>query len=64
MCVVGGEGIDDSREGEAVYGAQADFAAAARARGGRAAADLPADSQGEDQANEGVKGHSSDAHIV
>ena len=54
--VGGREGADDSREGEAVHGAKADSAAAAWARSGRATSNLPADPQGKDQANEGVKG--------
>ena len=44
----GREGVDDSREGEAVHGAETDPAAATWARSGRATSDLPADSQGQD----------------
>jgi len=40
-------------EGEAVPGVEAHPGAATGARGGRAALHLPADTQGEDQADEG-----------
>ena len=50
----GGEGAADPGEGEAVHGAEADPAAPAGTRGGRAAADLPTGTQREDQADEGV----------
>ena len=50
----GGEGAADPGEGEALPGAEAHPGQAAWTRGGWAAADLPADPQGEDQTDEGM----------
>ena len=48
-----GEGATDSREGEVVHGVEGYSPAPTWARGGRTTPDIPTDSQGENQADEG-----------